>query len=449
MKESFEIETHIANHLLLLKEMTDEVLNTLENYVNDFILLQHGIISYRILFPEQLLHELSIISSKFTLPISLNIENVYLYYKIMNLKSFLTKDLLIIAFEIPLASLEKLDIYHMLSLPTPHKNDNTLFSYIEPSKSFLLISHMRTSYLMVDTLANCEEYHPKEWICKKMPTLRKTDAACEVQLISAVRKSIPKSCNTRNLTADAEIWHEIDNNLWLFSVSTPTQLTVICDEDPLKNEVIKQMGTLELNQNCKAFTNQVNLETNSILMSTNSSFEIPSTNIVDDDCCEKLKENITLNSIHLEPLKFTQINLHELKYAQHKLSEFDEQLQQQLNKPFVIQHSSWLQTIILGLITLIIGYNILKWCGFLQFLRRYLCCTKEPRAIEGSPCFQIFNQCCTTPVEQPIPVLYDVELERLNYPKPSTSRPSEDAISTGSQSMRRSKRLQGIKINPL
>ena len=144
----------------------------------------------------------------------------------MDLKSFIKNNILIIAFEIPLASFEILDLYHILSLPTPHPNDYTLFSYIEPSKPYLLISHMRTSYLMVDNLDNCKEYHPKEWICKKMPTLRKADAVCEVQLISNVISNIPKSCKTRNLIADAEIWHEIDVNQWLFSVSAPIQLTI-------------------------------------------------------------------------------------------------------------------------------------------------------------------------------------------------------------------------------
>lgn len=66
---------------------------------------------------------------------------------------------------------------------------------------------------------------------------------------------------------------------------------------------------------------------------------IPKSDITEDDCYVKKDINkTTLHSIKLEPIKITHVDLSELKYAQHRLNKFDEQRQQQLNKPFFIQH---------------------------------------------------------------------------------------------------------------
>ncbi|XP_044766263.1 uncharacterized protein LOC123322383 [Coccinella septempunctata] len=366
IQHAYEIESQISNHLILLIEMTDELLFNLQNYVNDVSLIQHGIINYRILPPEALYRELLKISTNISLPIPLSIENVYYYYKIMNLKSFIKNSLLTIAFEIPISSSQDLDLYQLFSLPHPHSEDNSLFSYIEPSKPFLLISPMRTSYLLADKLENCIEYHPREWICNQMPTMKKIDSSCEVQLLMKIFNKIPDSCMKRNIIADAEIWHKTDVNEWLFSLSNPTRISIICGEESLKQEIIEKMGILKLNSHCKAFTDRTSLETSAVLASLNSSYEIPSSSIIQDDCCQKLKRNLTVHAIHMEPIKLTSVNLHELKYAQHKLAEFDEQLQQQLNRPFIIQHSSWVTTalsITCGTILLIVLYNFMKWCG--------------------------------------------------------------------------------------
>lgn len=453
IQHAYEIESQISNHLILLIEMTDEILFNLQNYVNDVSLIQHGIINYRLLPPEALYQELSKISINISLPIPLNIENIYYYYRIMNLKSFIKDNLLTIALEIPIASSQSLDLYHMFSLPHPHNEDNSLFSYIEPSKSYLLISPLRTIYLLADKLENCMEYHPREWICKEMPTLKKADSSCEVQLLMKITNEIPSSCIKRSFIADVEIWHKMDENEWLYSLSNPTRISIICDEESLKQEILERIGILKLKPHCKAFTDRTSLEASSVMMSLNSSYEIPSTNLIQDECCQKLKRNLTIQAIHMEPIKFTHVNLHELQYAQQKLTDFDEQLQQQLNKPFIIQHSSWVTTalsITCGAVSLIFLYNLMKWCGCFQILRRFLCCTKEPRSIEAGPCFQIFNQCHRRPIQQPIQVHYDAELQRLNYPGPSDpevriSRP-EDTSSSGSKTQKRTNK--SLKINP-
>lgn len=65
--------------------------------------------------------------------------------------------------------------------------------------------------------------------------------------------------------------------------------------------------------------------------------EIPITDITMSDYSQTFKENITLYKSHLQSINIVTFDLEELQYASHKLNQFDEQFQQQLNKPFIIQ----------------------------------------------------------------------------------------------------------------
>lgn len=192
------------------------------------------------------------------------------------------------------------------------------------------------------------------------------------------------------------------------------------------------------------------LETQTILQTSNLINEIPFVDITQDDCCIKLKENITINEIKMDPIRLTNLNFNELNYAKTKLNQFDEQLQEQLKKPFIIKQSHWYTTglsVIGGILLTIILYNLLKWCGIFQLFRRLCCFAKEPRNTKSClPCLQIFNQCSTYPTQQPADVRYDVENQHIIYPLPYhiDEQQSEEGKS---ESLRRSRRLQNkVKI---
>lgn len=445
----FDYELQISNHLLLLVEMTDETYSLLETYINAVSLIQHGIISYHILPPEQLFTELQKLTTKFTLPISINIETIYQYYNIITLKSFIKNNILIISFHIPLTNGKNYDLFKIFSIPIPHADDPFLYSYIEPSKSYMLISDTRIDYTAFNNLKEkCTEYQSTRWLCEKITILHRNDNQdCEIQLFSKTTTSIPNTCKTRTLLANLEIWHPLQENKWYFTVSKSTQLTVLCN-DKSSESVIEKIGLLELSPNCMAYTHQAVLQASSISGQLNLTNKIPTTDITQDDCCINIKKSISENQIHLTPIKFTNLDLQELKYAQHKLNQFDEQLQQQLNKPFIIKKSNWftlLASLIGGAVVLIILYNLLKWCGFIQLIRKYCCFTREPQhnAI-CYPCIQLFNQCHDTPTSNPISVHYDNRLQGI----PTTSAEPDDIEVSSSTNLRRSKRLRGkVTIN--
>lgn len=448
-----DLEIEISNHMVLLIEMTDEVNQLLENYVNDVSLIQNGLINFRTLPPEVLYVELQKLATKFTLPLPINIDNIYTYYKLMKLQSFVANNILVIVFKIPVTSMFVFDLYQLFPLPTPHTEDQHLFSYVEPSQPYILFSNTRTAFLALSSLQDCKEYLPAQWLCKDTPPIKKTTyEICEVQLFQKITTHIPKTCKVRSLIAELEIWHKLSDNQWLFTVTRPTQTTIVCHSGDSKavEVVISKMGILQLSPGCKAHTAQTTLEAQTILGSYNLSHEIPTTDISQDDCCHKLKKNITLNQINLDPINLVNLDLQELQFAQHKLNQFDEQLQQQLNKPFIVQQSHWYTTalsIIGGIVISTIVYKAAKWCGLLNCIKLLWCSTSSSTG--RTPCLQIFNQCYNKPKsQQPINVHYDAEMNHLTYQLPSPSQEEEDNQSKAS--LRRSQRLhQKVNINSL
>lgn len=398
-------EISVIEHITLLSNIANEMLLQIEKYLLDLTLIRHGIIDYNTVNPKTLYDELKLISFKYSLPIPLDMQTIEIYYKIIDVKAFLQENNLIIKLGVPITSLNDYDLFQVYPLPTPHQNNSYIFSYIQPESPFILFSKPRTQYAMLKTLANCREILENQYLCKSIPTFRKNNEnSCEIQLFSKITKEIPKSCQVKTMHADVEIWQNINPTQWLFVTSKPMSLNILCHNTPDHEEEINKMGILTLDSNCKAFTDTNTLETQTILENKTTTIKIPITDITQDDCCVKHQINLTLNSLQLQPIKFAHLDLNEIKFAQHRLQQFDEILQEQLSKPFIIQHSSWFTTAIsitTGIIALAIAYNLFKWCGFINLLKKLLCCAKSPRSNQGGPCIKIFNQCYQNQEEQP------------------------------------------------
>lgn len=73
------------------------------------------------------------------------------------------------------------------------------------------------------------------------------------------------------------------------------------------------------------------------------------------------------------------MNLNDLKFAKTRLNLFDEILQEQLNKPFIIQHSGWFTSLLAVIALVAICYNVFTWPGIIAWVKHYCCFLKEPR----------------------------------------------------------------------
>lgn len=84
----------------------------------------------------------------------------------MEIKSFIKENLLVAVLDIPLSNVMLYDLYELHPLLTPHE-DPKLYSYIEPSKPYLLLSITRMVYSTMNSLQGCIEYVPTQWFCKE------------------------------------------------------------------------------------------------------------------------------------------------------------------------------------------------------------------------------------------------------------------------------------------
>lgn len=459
-EQRLTIENKVNEHIISLIEMTDEIQITLTKYIDSVTLISKGIISYNVFSPKDLYLELGKINSKYTLPLELEFENTYIYYNLMDITAFVKNGLLVIALKVPLVNSLNYDLYQVHPLFTPHKNDSKLFSYIEPTKSYLLLSLTRTVYSTINNLDECNEYRPTEWLCKEISTSKRTDApTCEMELFLKTTTSIPKTCQIKHLYADAEIWHRLSPSEWLYILSKPTSLNIICkDEDPIE-ETINKIGILQLERNCRAYSDHVILESQATLGTTNITTRIPVTDITDDDCCQKLQENITIKAVPLKPITLTNFDLDELKFAQHRLNQFDQVLQQQLKEPFIVKHSNWftlLLSFILAIAALILLYNFLKWFGITKIIRNWFCFTREPHNSTSRmkscclalPCVNIYNQSYNNrQVETAAEgIRYNAETEQLCFQQPPAIEPARPPSKTSGRRSTRSMEINAPSL---
>lgn len=126
------------------------------------------------------------------------------------------------------------------SLPTPHKNDTNLYSFIKPSNPYILLSQTGTIYLFLDNLEDCKEYQRTQYLCKEVSiSKRNKQSQCEVQLFSSMTSIVPKTCKIRNILAELEIWHPLHQNRWLYIFSKPSTINIICQNEETKEAILQ------------------------------------------------------------------------------------------------------------------------------------------------------------------------------------------------------------------
>lgn len=307
----------------------------------------------------------------------------------MNLQILSINDIIIFAIKIPIVEKTIFNLYQLIPLPIQHKN-TSIFSYIEPKQQYILLSKSKTVSSPLQDLSRCTEYLDQQFLCKEIHTHKRTDQpTCEVQLLSAHQKQIPDDCQIRNIKAEIETWKFINNNQWLYVLQKPVSLTLLCDESQnhMEDVVLHQTGLLQLQPLCKGYTDHFVLEATRNI-NKNITHQVPTIDILEDDCCLFENRLNKTDPIHLTPIKLTNIDLGELRYANKKLKEFDQIVTEQLNKPFVISHSKWYTialSIIGSILVLIIVVNCCKWCGCINLIKRLLCFTRSPRNGEILP----------------------------------------------------------------
>ncbi|KAK6626281.1 hypothetical protein RUM43_006588 [Polyplax serrata] len=99
------------------------------------------------------------------------------------------------------------------------------------------------TYAQVQDLGMCASANTKEYICHPTQIVSSNiKSSCEAPLLT----STSDSCDVKTIAANIEIWHQINPNEWLYALSQPTTVTIMCSESRYRVFTIDSTGPIPL-----------------------------------------------------------------------------------------------------------------------------------------------------------------------------------------------------------
>lgn len=194
---------------------------------------------------KDLLTEIESISKYLTgneLPFEPKIENLLLFEKIMEIKSYSKGNQIIFIIEIPIVEKESYNYFHLYTLPV---FQNESFQLIIPQSKYLIMNEQ--NYFFFDT--PCKEIIPEEFICHETNPVKATeDSPCEIQLLKFANNL--SNCHVVPVRIEDVKVQKLELNRWI--VLTP-EVTVAVQKCGKNRENIPLKGSylLELNPACE------------------------------------------------------------------------------------------------------------------------------------------------------------------------------------------------------
>lgn len=356
----------IHDHLNIVNELINHLLIKFDETISAMLFSQNNILHPSVITPKQLRTELMKIrlnpDSEFPIDPA-NYNNVYHYFSISKLAVITSQNLIIYAIKLPVVTKELYQLYNLIPLPSPTLNCPSIYTFINPTYSYLLLSNTRIYYGQAKDLSTCTKIMADDFICEKIIIhLIRERPICETELRLSSPNRVPKDCSTKVIKLNAEVWHQLNTNQWLYILTKPTHGTINCESANIITTDVQLQGTgiLTLNKSCKYYTSSTLLVATSKQMSTYNNF-IPKIDITKDDCCTERQQILTKEDNNMKPILLNNLDLIDLKHSQHQLEEFDNILQNDLNKPFIVHHTKW-YNVLLGVITIILLLVIIHKC---------------------------------------------------------------------------------------
>lgn len=375
----------VTDHLNLLTLLANELNEEFDIVISSILFSKQNILHPNVITPRHLKDELSKIklNSNLEFPYETqNIDNAHKYLEICTLSVFYSNKILIFAIKIPLVTKVSFNLFNLIPLPIPLTN-SSIYSFINPTYPYLLLSNTKTYYSEMKDLSKCIFLPPSDYVCSQTTAyLVKERPTCEVDLKTKQLATIPKSCNTKVMNGFVEIWHPLNKNQWLFVVTNPTLGTVYCDTDNrITDANIKGVGIFTLKSRCKCYTLSATLIAKSD-QTANYTYPMSTIDITMDECCQT-KQDI-LQTEDMEPIRLENLNLNELNHADSKLRQINDELQRRIDQPFLYHASKW-YNVLTGSITFIIIFLLVTWC----------CCRK----FRWFPLRWLWNRCSRGPCQ--------------------------------------------------
>lgn len=346
-----------------LMESYSFIENTLNDILNAITFARLKILHSSIITPLDLIESLKQIShslQKTNLPLPVYSSSLSKYIDIIELEAYQSETKVIFVLKIPLVEPETYTLYHLYPIPIP--DNRTGFHHIIASnQKYIAKDDDSMLYVSPRSLENCKTLGRNQKICPEMlPHPIDSDSICEAQLLRSSNHILPGTCQTQLLLIKEYNVQEIDQNLWLISISDPLPITIKCEEKKASTTIIKVNSLLRLQPDCNAFIGSTRVHAKRFIEAyqtveyKNHPVEIPY------ECCRHLPEKYPIPDI--EPLNLNKINTDDLNVAQHKLDQYSEELDKIINEPFVKRHLSWFTILTITAIVVIVILYILSKC---------------------------------------------------------------------------------------
>lgn len=422
-----EASSHLAMTFSAL-ESSLMILNfNLKDLIDSILFGKQNLVHPSILSPMQLLNELNSRNNDIVrnFPIPLSLDNIHILIDIADVLSFISENKLVFVVKIPLVLLIDYNLYHVYALPTPHDiTSPNSFALISPSTKYLAITEDKLTYSTMNDLSECKIIKNNFHLCK-LGNIQSSvsNPICEVLIFSEYLKDIPDSCGYKVIFGNVDIWQKLMNNKWIYVQSDIAKLSVNCNGNIVDHDVIGT-GILTVPKNCKAYHKLLQFVP-SDEYETKVYIPSPNFNIIDDDCCSKIKVNKSIP--YLTPIKLSHINLDSLQYATHKLNQFNDELTKIENQPYHIKYGYYF-----SILTTLLSLSVFSYL----FYKLYSCFRSKRRTTTSGCCVQIFNKCYSKP-QSNIRSRSNIEMTTIGHDSETSSSDNHSVSNTSISSPRR------------
>lgn len=372
----------MTSHLNLLSFIVNEADDDFSVLISMILFSKQNVLHPSIITPKHLRDELLQIklSGLTEFPFDPNnINEMYKFITITQMSVIYYNSTLVFAIKIPLVLKDIYQLFHLIPLPIQSLN-RSVYSYIDPSFPYLALSGSRVYYGRMESLSGCRSVPPGVYICDEVVLhLTKERPVCETELrLYPQLPKLPKDCQVRVLKSDMEIFHQVQENRWLYILTDLTAATLNCGDSRIHDFQMQGTGILTLDIGCKCYTASTLLTATSN-SSANYTTYVPSVNINTDDCCIQRQQSVAVDT--MQPIQLHNVNLDDLKHVQHKLDQYNQLLQASIDQPLLGFHHPW-SNYMVGTVFFIAMLVLILWCcccprcnpcrWLYQFIRRRL-----------------------------------------------------------------------------
>lgn len=155
-------------------------------------------------------------------------------------------------------------------IPIPIALGQGKFLYINTEESILCLDQARQYYFTTNEidLKLCKVINTETYICRQRHPLLSSHLleSCAVKMLQ-LRRTIPKSCETRVVQLPNTVWTELRNNVWIYFAPHTDTMTILCKDGEPIDIALEGVGKLLIVSGCRGYSTSAVLQASSTVMS--------------------------------------------------------------------------------------------------------------------------------------------------------------------------------------